>query len=293
MRKLHAMALCLLFCVAFAGTVLADPIKQSRRSDLVAPMKRLTQAGDVTGTVVSCTDHTPVGGALVYVPGRSFLAVTDDEGRFVLHNVFSGTYSLVVQIGGQTAAAVEGVMVRPRRATDAGTVCVCPAGFTPCDGQCVDLLTDSTHCGSCGNACDTGEVCLDGSCRVSGEGDEGCTPGYWKNHLDSWHETGYLSGRVTSSVFVEASAYPPLGNASLLQTLDFAGGPGVQGAAEILLRAGVAALLNAAHPGVDYFRTAANVIASVDAALASGNRDTILSLAVALDADNNRGCPLP
>jgi hypothetical protein len=38
--------------------------------------------------------------------------------------------------------------------------------------------------------------------------------------------------------------------------------------------------------------TRAQVIASVDAALASGDRDTMLILASALDADNNLGCPL-
>jgi hypothetical protein len=54
----------------------------------------------------------------------------------------------------------------------------------------------------------------------------------------------------------------------------------------------VAALLDAAHPDVDYPRTPASVIADVNAALASRNRDTILDLASRLDADNNLGCPL-
>jgi hypothetical protein len=34
------------------------------------------------------------------------------------------------------------------------------------------------------------------------------------------------------------------------------------------------------------------VIADVNAALATGNRDVMLSLAASLDADNNLGCPL-
>ncbi|HET8797233.1 MAG TPA: hypothetical protein VFO89_06090, partial [Thermoanaerobaculia bacterium] len=74
--------------------------------------------------------------------------------------------------------------------------------------------------------------------------------------------------------------------------LGFGGGPGVSGAAEILLRAGVAALLNAAHPSVAYPQTPSTVLTTVNAALASGNRDTMLALAAQLDADNNRGCPL-
>ena len=64
------------------------------------------------------------------------------------------------------------------------------------------------------------------------------------------------------------------------------------GAARILLRAAVAALLNAAHPHLDYPRTAAEVISAVNAALASNNRSTMLTLATALDNDNQLGCNL-
>jgi hypothetical protein len=43
---------------------------------------------------------------------------------------------------------------------------------------------------------------------------------------------------------------------------------------------------------VDYPRTAASIIADVNAALATGSRSTMLALKNALDADNNLGCPL-
>jgi hypothetical protein len=123
-------------------------------------------------------------------------------------------------------------------------------------------------------------------------GGQGCTPGYWKNHTDSWPPTGYSTSQKVSTVFNQAAIYPALGNSTLLQALDFAGGPDLQGAGEILLRAAVSALLNAAHPGVAYPRTVGQVVADVNSALASGNRDTMLTLAAALDADNNLGCPL-
>ena len=121
---------------------------------------------------------------------------------------------------------------------------------------------------------------------------EGCTPGYWKNHLDSWPPTGYSPEQSVPSVFAEANAYPEAAAASLLDALNFGGGGGVAGAVRNLLRASVAALLDAAHPGVSYPRTPANVISLVDAALATGDRDTMLDLAAELDADNNLGCPL-
>jgi hypothetical protein len=133
----------------------------------------------------------------------------------------------------------------------------------------------------------------DPACYVGeSAGDQGCTPGYWKNHSDSWPPTGYSPGQTVRSVFPNVQTlYPSLGDATLLAALAFGGGPGNQGAAEILLRAAVAALLNASHPDVSYPRTAASVLSDVNLALLL-SRDPMLVLAAALDADNNRGCPL-
>jgi len=63
----------------------------------------------------------------------------------------------------------------------------------------------------------------------------------------------------------------------------------VLGGAKILLRAAVAAVLNAASLEINYPRTLNNVISSVNAALAICERDTILALATELDNDNNLG----
>jgi uncharacterized repeat protein (TIGR01451 family) len=123
-------------------------------------------------------------------------------------------------------------------------------------------------------------------------GDQGCTPGYWKNHTDSWPPTGLSPSQTVVSVFAQAAAYPNLASTSLHQALDFDGGDGVEGAARILLRAAVASLLNASHSGVSYPRTAFVVVGDVNDALASGSRDAMLGLASALDRDNNLGCPL-
>jgi hypothetical protein len=123
-------------------------------------------------------------------------------------------------------------------------------------------------------------------------GGEGCTPGYWKNHLGSWPPTGYSPGQSVGSVFA-AGGFPSLASGTLLDALQGGGGPGTLGAAQILLRAAVAALLNAAHPGVDYSMSASGVISAVNAALASNDRDTMLALATLLDGLNNAGCPGP
>jgi hypothetical protein len=120
-------------------------------------------------------------------------------------------------------------------------------------------------------------------------GGEGCTPGYWKNHLDSWAPTGYAPGQALSTVFAPTGT---LGSSTLLAALKFGGGSSITAKKQILLRAAVASLLNASHPGVEFDQTAAAVIASVNAALASNNAGTILGLATKLDDSNNAGCPL-
>lgn len=120
---------------------------------------------------------------------------------------------------------------------------------------------------------------------------QGCTPGYWKNHTSSWAPAAYSPSQPVASVFSQASSYPA-GSATMHQALYFGGGPGVDGAVEILLRAAVAAVLNASHPDVSYSLTPISVVTAVNAALASGSRDQMLNLAATLDFENNLGCPL-
>ena len=128
---------------------------------------------------------------------------------------------------------------------------------------------------------------------------EGCTPGFWKTHTDAtrypkaWPPTGYSPTQRVSTVFTVPAGYASfLATSSLAGALAFQGGNTLDGAAEILLRAAVAAVLNSAHPAISYPRTVAGIVADVNAALASSDRSTIISLASALDADNNLGCPI-
>lgn len=118
----------------------------------------------------------------------------------------------------------------------------------------------------------------------------GCTPGYWKNHPTRWMT--YLPGDRVDSVFMIPPELAAYADDTLLQALGYLGGSGITGAARILLRASSAALLNSSHVGVGYPMPAAQVIAQVNAALASLNRDHMLALAYVLDAYNNYGCPL-
>jgi hypothetical protein len=49
---------------------------------------------------------------------------------------------------------------------EAGCHCYIP-GFTICNHVCVNLGFDHDNCGACGNACDSGDVCANGSCGSS------------------------------------------------------------------------------------------------------------------------------
>ncbi|WP_172148360.1 MULTISPECIES: DUF7507 domain-containing protein [Pseudomonas] len=121
---------------------------------------------------------------------------------------------------------------------------------------------------------------------------EGCTPGFWKNSTGSW--VAYSPNQTVDSVFsLPNGVLAHLGDDSLLEALNYGGGKNLAGAAQILLRAAVASLLNAAHPDVEFPWTEAEIIAEVNAALATKDRGTILALASELDADNNLGCDLP
>ena len=119
-------------------------------------------------------------------------------------------------------------------------------------------------------------------------GGEGCTPGFWKQpqHFDSW--VGFAPGDSFEDVFgVDVTlqvANQPVDDPTLLQALQAQGG-GVNA----LARHAVAALLNASNPDVASDFTTAQVIALVQAAVASGDFETAKNL---LAAANEQGCPL-
>jgi len=133
-------------------------------------------------------------------------------------------------------------------------------------------------------------------CRYVNEfipGEEGCTPGYWKQpqHFGSWTNPPYDPFTTQlQDVFNFSGVNGQIGGLAddlMLDALSYPGGTGKLGAAQILLRAAVAAVLNASHSGVQYAFTEAQVIALVDAQLAGGSRETMLALATDLDQANN------
>jgi hypothetical protein len=146
---------------------------------------------------------------------------------------------------------------------------------------------------------------------------EGCTPGYWKNHLEAWDglfipedpntdPTLYIPpipltpttrlDVVFSSLYLpDGSVLDPLSDDTLLDALGYGGGTGVRGAAKILLRQAVAGLLNAAHPGVNWIVGPENIWyiqMRVNDVLNAREREDIIILAGRFEGYNELLCPL-
>jgi hypothetical protein len=125
-------------------------------------------------------------------------------------------------------------------------------------------------------------------------GTQGCTHGFWKveQHFDGWpspfEPTTLLSDVFALGPFTNLNGDNVLDD-SLLDSLNYGGGPNATGAARNLLKQAVAALLNAAS-GI-YPLTTAQVIGMVNSALATEDRAIMLTLAESLDRLNNLGCP--
>jgi Thrombospondin type 3 repeat len=152
----------------------------------------------------------------------------------------------------------------------------------PPDGSCADLGGDSDGDGVCDKLDNCPLVSNPDQADSDGDGvgdacdstgGNGCTPGYWKNHTESWPATGYSTGADFDATF-GVNFFSP--NITLLQAAKLGGGGNAR-----VARHGVAALLSAAHPGVNYPYTVTQVIAYVQAR----NAD-------ALEAANEAACPL-
>ncbi len=119
---------------------------------------------------------------------------------------------------------------------------------------------------------------------------EGCTPGYWKQdqHLDSWAATGFKTTDTFNSVFGVTQYVRRNGKPyTLLEVMRELNGNADPIATNLGFHA-VAALLNAAHPGVNFGYTAGELITLFQKNYLTKPAALKDSLAML----NERGCPL-
>ena len=166
------------------------------------------------------------------------------------------------------------------------------------DGCSADCANEP-ECGD-GNT-DDGEECDDGNnddgdgcsanCEVEERGDQGCTPGYWKqpHHEDSWQ--GVDPGDSFNATFMTDLVFSATrcgsSNPTLAQALRCRGG-----GRNALARQATAAYLNALNDSVGYAYSADQVKAMVKEAADAGSKDAMTAAKSKLGAANEAGCPL-
>jgi hypothetical protein len=111
---------------------------------------------------------------------------------------------------------------------------------------------------------------------------QGCSPGYWKNHLDQWTEL--VPDDSFESIF---NVGTPFGDMTLLEAINLGGG-----GYEKLARHGMSALLNAKHASIYFSYGSHQVIDLVQSGFAEDANPGEPEATWLADA-NTVGCPLP
>jgi hypothetical protein len=260
---------------------------QTDNPKLDPPTITCSDATDKTITIQVCgaaTTGAPAGFSLQWVPSGTDFGGDDNP------NACSASFSGVPD--GSTfdlapGECVDVVVAKPTGATGETFQCIGDL-FCSADYQ-FRAFAHNVPEGSNRSDFTSILLCSTDSCPEVGQG---CTPGFWKNRAVTLDL--YDTSRTLGSVFTFGPDFTSFNSKTFLEALKFRGGNTIQKAAEILLRAAVAALLNAENPNVAYPRTATEVIDAVNGVLntTTPSRDAILALAASLDADNNLGCPL-
>jgi hypothetical protein len=122
---------------------------------------------------------------------------------------------------------------------------------------------------------------------------EGCSHGYWKVsvHWDDW--VGFTTDQILNEVFSFPADISEVGLLTFIQAMEFTdNGGGLIGKTKILMVQAVPAILNAAHPDVNYPFSLDEVITETNAALASLDPVIIEDLKNLFDQYNNLGSDL-
>lgn len=150
MKRSATLILCLCVCLAIGLTVSDAGAKEKKKLQAVSVV---AHSGYIMGAVEGCDPGVAVPGALVYLPGWSFMAKTDADGKFVLLYVPKGIYKVAIEIPGRPPFMLEDVEVKKQEFTELGTVVVCPRcsdnGDCPGEAFCAKDPGDCDGLGIC------------------------------------------------------------------------------------------------------------------------------------------------
>jgi len=179
--------------------------------------------------------------------------VTDGNGYYQFNNVAEGSYKVCFELPGGFAFSPQGEGDSAGLNSDAGA-----DGCTSCFTIECDKPTATKDAGLCEKKGD--------------DGGEGCTPGFWRNHLTHWDATPYSPDQLVNDVF--GCDLVPDG-VTMGEAID---APQTYG---VLAFHAIAALLNASHPDVDFGLD----VDEVKELACDGDKDTLAE-------ENEEGCPL-
>jgi hypothetical protein len=132
---------------------------------------------------------------------------------------------------------------------------------------------------------------LFGTLIVSGhEPYEGCRPCFWARHQEAWKDTGYTPNMLVGDIFNVPPEYNHLADDTLLQALRYRVLFGADRLAKLLIRQGIAGVLNSAHPDVNYIYTLGDVQWLVNYPLKSGDPAIMREWMNLLREQNILGC---
>jgi hypothetical protein len=174
----------------------------------------------------------------------------------------------------------------------------------PCVGSSVVAVDTTSVTGDCNvPACPTSMVLTETPAvnvnfcfKKTPPPEEGCSAKFWKDHKSLW--VGYTEETVINTVFVNATklvcaGYGDEGKKKFRDMIGVGTATGnLKDAFKNLMREAIAAVLNAAHPQVNYPATEAEIIVMVNDVLAQCDIAELISLANDLKTANNAGSPL-
>jgi len=266
------------FVVACSDTPTAPASRAAFIPKSSFALNDLTTATPVAGQLKICKEGN-IGGtfAVTFEAGAGGAGVPSAQNPITVENQTCRIAGLDAgdanQQKGDIFHITENAAADPANTTQTLTSCVDLSGPTPCANFANNYFINNVH----------GVTVTYTNVFTPPTGNEGCTPGYWKQdqHFDS-----YPAGITPSTLF--SSIFGVGGSLTFLEALELNGG-----GTNALWRHGAAAYLNALSSGVDYQYTTAQVIAIVNgtgafAGLSVEDRKNLL------DAANNGvgGCPL-